>query len=162
MGFITDLEYAKQLAQERADKFGVPFSVKNVYAPSIVDVRTPTYSVDSEAGRSREELERVSKLYGWSALCWPTVLIPQMQDAIRAKGYQWVEHIFNDGRQDDCILWFSLSRNPHALNDHPAYAEYLDPNRLGWGRYPRYSAWRQAYDYLVLGIREEGIQSVLS
>ncbi|KKK62505.1 hypothetical protein LCGC14_3003680, partial [marine sediment metagenome] len=50
-------------------------------------------------------------------------------------GYQWEEHIFNDGMSDNCSIHFTEDTSPgyflkRCLGD------------FGWGRYSRKSCWQ--------------------
>jgi hypothetical protein len=79
--------------------------------------------------------------------------IPEMQEAILAAGWQWVEHVFNGGAcgpAAECLLRLTSSKHPLAL---------LGPDRLrpaiGWGRFSRDYCWRMAYRWIIEGIREE-------
>lgn len=63
-------------------------------------------------------------------------------------GYQWEEHIFNDGMLGNCIIHFAKSTLPgyfleHCLGD------------FGWGRFDRESCWRQANAWLDKILSEE-------
>lgn len=69
-----------------------------------------------------------------------TMNILEIQQRFTNNGFQWLEHIFNDGLPD-CSIKFSLSKNPHYFTD----------NRLGdigWGRFSRIEAWNKANDWL--------------
>lgn len=57
-------------------------------------------------------------------------------------GFQWIEHIFNDGRYNNCRIYFTMSQ-------HPSYfREFSINGEVGWGRFERADAWNQAYDWL--------------
>jgi hypothetical protein len=73
----------------------------------------------------------------------------QLQDAIRGAGWQWLEHVFNDGNDRDCYVRFSNKTSPHALDTR---REDYDGESIGWGRFPRRDCWEMAYSKIVLGI----------
>jgi len=75
------------------------------------------------------------------------VTIAQMQDEIAAAGWQWLEHVFNDGMglAFNCFVKLSKRREPQVFTD-PAFR---DPDEVGWGRFNRHWAWQQAYDYVM-------------
>jgi hypothetical protein len=72
--------------------------------------------------------------------------IEQMQKAIYAKGWQWLEHVFNDLAGGNCMLEFTQDPSPHALSTYPRPADCL-----GWGRFGRRDAWTMAYNRLAQG-----------
>ncbi len=84
--------------------------------------------------------------------------IADMQQAILNLGWQFQEHIFNDGLPE-CYVQFSKDKSPHVfgsyVNDEACDEELRKARRerVGWGRFRRQWAWQQAYDYIVLGVR---------
>lgn len=76
--------------------------------------------------------------------------ILDQQIAIRAKGYQWLEHMFHlKDHRPECSIQLSNSKSPHCFTlDHEDY-----DCKLGWGRFDRDYCWQMAYEYIVLGIR---------
>jgi len=65
--------------------------------------------------------------------------IEEIQKEISDLGYQWREHIFNDGLGAECLLKISRSRNPMDIAD--------DRDNVGWGRYRREYCWIEALKY---------------
>lgn len=55
-------------------------------------------------------------------------------------GYQFTEHIFNDGSPNDCWIQFAKDKNPSFLSERVG--------DCGWGRFSRMSCWRQAAEWL--------------
>ena len=68
--------------------------------------------------------------------------LEKIQRAFQSAGYQWTEHIYNDGNQE-CSIEFTQDRSPHALSTFPKPADCV-----GWGRFSRRWAWVQAYEWL--------------
>jgi len=68
-------------------------------------------------------------------------MIEKIQKAFLAAGYQWQEHIFNDGMAE-CSIKFTLDKSPHYFEAHPC-------GDFGWGRFDREYAWAQAYEWLL-------------
>lgn len=73
--------------------------------------------------------------------------IEQMQQAIADLGWQWKEHIFNDGKYANCMIQFTQDKSPHALSAPP-----YPKDSVGWGRYRRQHAWEMAYAKIVEGV----------
>lgn len=73
--------------------------------------------------------------------------IEEMQEAIIKEGWQWQEHVFNDGDYRDCTISATDDKSPHAFT-HEARDGLL--GKVGWGRFPRQKAWEMAYNYIVL------------
>lgn len=70
------------------------------------------------------------------------VRIAEIQEAFRSAGYQWIEHIFNDGHYvGECSIKFTRSKEPNYFTDYPV-------GDFGWGRYTRIAAWSMAYEWL--------------
>lgn len=69
--------------------------------------------------------------------------IEEMQDAIRKAGWQWEEHVYNDGLPNDCSVMFTKSKNPLYFIEHPM-------GDIGWGRFQRRYAWLQAYEVIIV------------
>jgi hypothetical protein len=76
--------------------------------------------------------------------------ILQMQEAIMAKGWQFKEHVFNDGNPHNCFIEFTQDKSPFALSDSPK-----PKDRVGWGRFPRQMAWQMAYGKIIEGNKTE-------
>ena len=58
-------------------------------------------------------------------------------------GFQFVEHVYNDGNCRNCQIKFTRDTSPHCFTP--------DRNLLGdfgWGRFSRMEAWRQAAEWL--------------
>ena len=68
--------------------------------------------------------------------------ILEIQQRFQDNGFQWLEHIFNDGHKDNCIITFSLSKNPHHFSDGGSCDD------ASWGRFTRIVAWNKANDWL--------------
>ena len=68
----------------------------------------------------------------------------QMQNKILALGWQFQEHVYNDGLEDNCSIEFTQDKSPHALSKYPR-----PDDCVGWGRFVRQYAWEMAYDSLV-------------
>lgn len=76
--------------------------------------------------------------------------IPDMQQAILDAGWQFEEHIFNDGGPD-CYVNFSNSKSPHVFGVYPideASRKERD-GVIGWGRFWRQDAWERAYAVII-------------
>ena len=69
--------------------------------------------------------------------------IDKIQDAFIKAGFQWKERMFNDGNSP-CMVEFTRDTSPHALDTFPKPADCV-----GWGRFDRWWAWAQAYEWLV-------------
>ncbi len=69
--------------------------------------------------------------------------IAEMQEAIRNKGFQWIEHVFNDGHPNDCIIYLTKSKDGHYFGKHQC-------GDIGWGRYRRQAAWEMAFQTIVV------------
>lgn len=67
--------------------------------------------------------------------------IEEMQNAVHAAGYQWVEHVFPEG---DVYVKVAKSEEAYTLLDIPNAAT------MGWGRFDRDIAWEGIYRSLVL------------
>ena len=65
--------------------------------------------------------------------------IIELQEELKSLGYQWQEHIFNDG-MPDCFLEISNSINPSVFSMHPETIP-------GWGRFNRLYCWTEAVKY---------------
>jgi hypothetical protein len=75
--------------------------------------------------------------------------IPEMQDQIQAWGWQWQEHVFNDGTTQNCYLQCNKNTNPHVFGPAPGEQTRKDrEGNVGWGRFPRQTAWEFAYAYI--------------
>jgi len=63
------------------------------------------------------------------------------QQAFMDAGYQWREHIYNDGSINNCSVDFTKNQSP----------TYFCKNIIGdfgWGRYPREVCWSKALEWL--------------
>jgi hypothetical protein len=69
-------------------------------------------------------------------------MLESIQQDFIDEGYQWHEHIFNDGHAE-CMIEFTKDKSPQALSTYPRPADCV-----GWGRFPRLHAWQQAHDWL--------------
>lgn len=67
--------------------------------------------------------------------------VHEIQLLVRAAGYQWLEHIFNDGGPE-CSL--TLTRSPIPL----AFDEPPDESRIRCGRFSREVCWLDVYIWL--------------
>lgn len=56
-------------------------------------------------------------------------------------GYQFIEHVYNDGYWANCSLVFTKSKEPTYLLRHPI-------GDFGWGRFQRMECWRYAAEWL--------------
>lgn len=72
--------------------------------------------------------------------------IEDCQAYVASCGYQWLEHVFNDGgkpgKGDDCYLRITQDKSPHAINK--GYSVF------GWGRMPRLTCWQEACNHVLL------------
>ena len=71
--------------------------------------------------------------------------IQEMQEAILAKGWQFQEHVFNDGSYGNCHLELTDSKDPLSL------LSMLSEGRIAWGRFERNYCWTRAYRWIILG-----------
>jgi hypothetical protein len=55
-------------------------------------------------------------------------------------GYQFQEHVFNDG-EPNCMIKFALATAPLHFHNHPC-------GDFGWGRFDRWECWRRAAEWL--------------
>lgn len=65
--------------------------------------------------------------------------IMKIQRVLKAWGYQWVEHIFNDESDLDCSVDFTKDNNPCYFS--------IEDNSItcsGWGRNTRLHCWNSA------------------
>lgn len=69
-------------------------------------------------------------------------MIEKYQKAFVTAGFQWQERIYNDGKLE-CSIQFTRDKCPHALDTYPRPADCV-----GWGRFDRWWAWAQAYEWL--------------
>lgn len=75
--------------------------------------------------------------------------IEKIQNELVAAGYQWVEHIFNDGIARNCSIRLTLCKSPHHF-DSCTYDDCEYKNKdVGWGRFERLDAWLQAKEWLL-------------
>lgn len=76
--------------------------------------------------------------------------ITEMQNAILAKGWQFTEHVFNDGNYRNCMVNFTRHESPHAFSIEQRYKMGPRPKVVGWGRFHRQEAWERAYQTIVI------------
>jgi len=62
-------------------------------------------------------------------------------------GFQYLEHIFNDGKAN-CYIKFSRCQSPHHFDDCSSKDCVYRKNDVGWGRFSREEAWRMAAEWL--------------
>ena len=82
--------------------------------------------------------ERTDEARGLSVGLDPEdIEIMKAQKEIKAMGWQWQEHIFNDhfGKGAECYVDFTKDTNPVW---EPSGSD------IGWGRYSRIECWRKA------------------
>lgn len=72
-----------------------------------------------------------------------TISIMEIQNAFIEAGYQFQEHVFNDGQAGNCLLELTRNKSPHAFD--PDTGEESD---FIVGRCKRYDAWRLAHEWL--------------
>jgi len=70
--------------------------------------------------------------------------ILQIQLAFQKAGYQWKEHIFNDGEKENCVIDLTKITDPYYLDLWGNKKEIS-----AWGRLERLDAWKQAYAKLL-------------
>ena len=58
-------------------------------------------------------------------------------------GYQFQEHIYNDGGTGNCSIKFAKSKDPHVFSVGNNLV-----GDFGWGRFSRMRCWRMAAEYL--------------
>ena len=71
------------------------------------------------------------------------IQIMQYQLDISNAGWQWEEHIFNDGSSRNCMV--SLTKNTD-----PTYFTKRPLGDIGWGRFERYTAWYKAHEAIIV------------
>lgn len=70
------------------------------------------------------------------------IRIARIQDRFREAGFQWIEHIYNDGLHQDCSIKMTTSYMPTYFTKHRVTGD------LAWGRFPRIVAWQKASEWL--------------
>lgn len=60
-------------------------------------------------------------------------------------GFQFKEHVSNDGHPNNCYVQFSRCCNPHHFSECNCG---LQVHKVGWGRFSRHDAWRQAAEWI--------------
>jgi len=70
-------------------------------------------------------------------------MLEKIQKDFIDAGYQWTEHIYNDGWAN-CSIRFTKVTNPHAFSTYPTPKDCV-----GWGRFDREWAWQQAHEWLM-------------
>jgi hypothetical protein len=80
--------------------------------------------------------------------------VAEMQERILELGWQFEEHVFNDGNPANCYVRFCRDRSPHVFGSYAV--DCKDPQLraaiediIGWGRFSRQYAWEQAYDRIM-------------
>jgi len=66
--------------------------------------------------------------------------IATIQSAMSLYGWQWIEHVFNDGHTEDCYLEISCKKDPVVFSKNAV-------NTAGWGRFSRLKCWRDALEW---------------
>jgi hypothetical protein len=75
--------------------------------------------------------------------------VPEIQQKFYQAGYQWIEHIFNDGNSyNDCYIRITKHTCPLALGRY-------ESGEVGWGRFGREYCWREAYQWLLTQDKED-------
>lgn len=69
--------------------------------------------------------------------------IAQIQDEFIKDGFQFMEHVFNDGSERNCYVRFTKTTYHSAFNP----GEERQPD-IGWGRYNRQLCWQRAWTWL--------------
>jgi len=72
---------------------------------------------------------------------WKNSEIARIQQRFLDAGFQFNEHVFNDGHWRNCHISVTESQNPHAFR--PVRAK-----TVGWGRFDRFDAWEMAEKWL--------------
>jgi hypothetical protein len=67
--------------------------------------------------------------------------IAEMQEELLGLGWQFLEHVFNDGEKKNCLLLVCKSDNPTSFNQPWASSKVL-----AFGRLPRLEAWWKAME----------------
>jgi len=62
-------------------------------------------------------------------------IITVAQEELKKEGYQWTEHIMNDG-PNDCIICVTESTDPEIFDKQDGLCCVVS-----WGRHPRHMAW---------------------
>lgn len=91
--------------------------------------------------------------------------IAYIQEQITNLNYQFSEHIFNDGNPMNCMIEFTLCKQPQHLRKYGIGCEKDDDGvdlqckfrtgscvsnpqyDVGWGRFERYEAWTMAWEF---------------
>lgn len=66
--------------------------------------------------------------------------VQEIQLLVLEAGYQWVEHIYNDGGVADCSLSLTKDRDPVALLERPP--------QMRCGRFSRHVCWLDVFIWL--------------
>ena len=77
--------------------------------------------------------------------------LADLQEAIRERGWQWVERIYNDWMAREfreCSIELTQDKSPHALSERPRPGD-----TIGWGRFTQRQCWCAAYRWIVRGER---------
>lgn len=75
------------------------------------------------------------------------IKIMQLQKEIHKKGFQWTEHIFNDGRENNCHIEFTSEKTPSIFLEQ-LFKENIQGEFYGWGRFRRLECWEKAHKVL--------------
>ena len=79
--------------------------------------------------------------------------ITEIQDRLMALGWQWQEHVFNDGMHSDCFLRMTREKWCHAFSywskeEKPdKEVDRIRDTVIGWGRFSRQYCWEQALEW---------------
>ena len=84
-------------------------------------------------------------------MTYSKITIDEIQAELRKLGWQWIEHIFNDG-MSECYIILTQDKSPHALTTFPR-----PDDCMGWGRFNRHYCWHCAYDRIVLGLKDANL-----
>lgn len=88
--------------------------------------------------------------------------IDEMQDAILAKGWQYTEHIYNDGLGCgfECSIELTTNQNPSAIGSCRFVTPWPNdmPKSIGWGRFSRRFCWAEAYDCIVVERKYDNVE----
>lgn len=73
--------------------------------------------------------------------------IAEIQNRFIKAGFQFQEHIYNDGHERDCSIEFTRCRNRHHFGAGRCM-KCDNIGEVGWGRFPRLIAWSYAGEWL--------------
>ena len=108
--------------------------------------KTMEISLRNHAMRDQHKKETTgNKSVSVTGLDSEDIKIILAQKEIKALGYQWQEHIYNDGISE-CSVDFAKGTDPCTFMD--------GKDDFGWGRLSRAQCWEQALDRIR---RTEGV-----